>query len=233
MARQMRTFDRRVHFDERSRQYPVRTLVADKPPRSYTWSCYGWLDQGSEGACVGFGWSHELIARPAVITVDNQFARKLYRRAQQLDDFPGENYQGTSVLAGAKAILESGYMKEYRWAFGLNDLIMAIGYLGGAVLGLNWYEGMFDHDSKHFIHATGSLAGGHCILANGLKLVKLDSSKMLSLDNIDLNKSYVRLHNSWGNKWGLNGECFMSLTDLDRLLHEDGEACIPVTRIKL
>lgn len=210
-----RRLDRVVQFDEKSRSFPIRQLVATKAPRSYTWRVDTWLDQGQEGACVGFSWSHELAGRPKVVkNITNDSARKVYNRARQLDEWPGESYDGTSVLAGAKAIQETGYVKEYRWAFGLNDLILAVGYQGPAVLGVNWYEGMFDTDQKGFIHVTGDIAGGHAIICHG----------------VNVKEKYFKLHNSWGKDWGVNGECKISFDDMNRLLREYGEACIPVVR---
>ncbi len=208
--------DRKVQFDERSRGFPVRALIPPAAkPRSYTWSCPVVLDQGQEGACVGFSISHEAAARPCCVQdITNTSAQEIYRRARQLDEWDGENYDGTSVLAGIKAAQERGWYPSYRWAFGLQDLILALGYKGPAVLGINWYEGMFNTDDQGFVHVSGELSGGHAILANG----------------INVKKKTVRLHNSWGRDWGWDGECFISFDDLDRLLHEQGEACIPVLR---
>jgi hypothetical protein len=208
-------------FDERSRAYPIRTLVAGKPHRSYSWRVPLNLDQGHEGACVGFSWSHELAARPVLVKdVDDAFALRVYRRAQQLDEWPGEAYDGTSVLAGAKASVELGKIGEYRWAFGLDDLRLALGYAGPAVLGLNWYAGMFSPAADGRIAPTGHLMGGHAILAY----------------RVDERNERVWLQNSWGASWGMTdrsfgpGKCWLSFADLDRLLGEDGEACIPVVR---
>lgn len=213
----MPKLDRLVQFDERSRNFPVRTLVAEKPPRSYTWACTQYLDQGREGACVGFSWTHELVAKPVpILGLTNQTAQAIYKRAQMLDQWEGESYEGTSVIAGAKAVMEAGYLKEYRWAFGLDDLILAIGYRGPAVLGINWYEGMFDTDSNGFVRVTGGIAGGHAILARG----------------VSVRNRFVLLHNSWGSDWGMNSTAKISFEDLDRLLREQGEACIPTFRTK-
>jgi hypothetical protein len=55
---------RRTEFDPRSRNYPARTLLAVEPPRTNLWPLAEYLDQGSEGACVGFAWTHELLAEP-------------------------------------------------------------------------------------------------------------------------------------------------------------------------
>lgn len=214
--------DRLPEFDKRSEEYPITALlpkVAAKKPRSYTWDCKAVLDQGNEGACVGFSMSAELLAKPAVVQgITNESARAVYKKAQTLDQWPGESYQGTSVLAGAKAVQEI-YPKawdSYRWAFGLEDVIQTLGYFGPVVLGINWYSSMFTPDKNGLIKVYGSLAGGHAILARG----------------IDVKKKLIRLHNSWGVHWGLAGNCFISFDDLDRLLHEHGDACVPVGRHK-
>lgn len=214
-----RVLDRRVSFDERSRNFPIRAIVP-KRPRSYTWSVGAtWLDQGTEGACVGFAWAHELIARPAIVaSVTDAFAlERIYHEARKIDEWPGENYDGTSVLAGAKVVKAMGAMAEYRWAFGLDDLRLAIGHAGPAVLGLNWYEGMFDPDEQGFIRPSGSIAGGHAIVCYA----------------VNQKQRYFKLRNSWGRDWGRAGDCFLSFDDMGRLLSEQGEACIPVGRKRI
>lgn len=211
-----RIFDRRVQFDERSRSFPIRTLVP-KTPRSYSWRPGPSLDQGSEGACVGFAWAHEMAARPSVIErVTSEFARqRIYYEARKIDAWPGEAYEGTSVIAGAKVCKNLGAIREYRWAFGLEDLRLAVGHAGPAVLGVNWYEGMEETDSKGFIHATGQVLGGHCIVCFG----------------VNHKEKFFRLQNSWGPGWGMGGgNCLVSFDDMAKLLAEDGEACIPIGR---
>ncbi len=210
-----RRLDRLPHRDARNADYPIRTLVDGKAPRSYTWSCTAYLDQGSEGACVGHAWAHEVAARPAVRPVDSTLAFGIYRRAQQLDPWPGEDYSGTSVLAGAKATVERGFIREYRWAFSWDDFVLALGYAGPVVLGINWYTGMFDTDDRGFIAPTGRVAGGHAILATG----------------VSVRNQTVRLHNSWGREWGVRGDALIAWPDLERLLNEDGEACVPMVRV--
>src|SRR5688572_4651035 len=121
----MPALGRLPEFDNRSYAYPIRTLLPTKQPRSYTWRVGVNLDQGNEGACVGFGWAHELAARPVVVpAITNQLGLDLYREAQVLDQWPGEDYDGTSVIAGAKAVQRRGHLTEYRWAFTEPDLAM-------------------------------------------------------------------------------------------------------------
>ncbi len=209
-----RTFDRVPQWDDRNENYPARTLIATHKPRSYTWRCDTHLDQGREGACVGHAFAHDVAARPDVRPADSPLAFTLYRRAQQLDPWPGEAYEGTSVLAGAKAMLEAGYLSEYRWAMSVDDVVDVLGYHGPVVLGVNWYAGMFDPDANGYLHPTGSVLGGHAILARAVSVKRED----------------VTLHNSWGPGWGVNGTARITFADLERLLAEDGEACVPVVR---
>jgi len=215
-----------VQFDEKSRDYPIRaTFTLGQRPRSYTWCCSQVLDQGAEGACVGFSMTHELIARPvAVKGIGATEAREIYFAAQRSDPweggaYPGASpfYEGTSVLAGVKILKQQGHIGGYKWAFGLNDLVMAVGHKGPAILGVPWYEGMFQPWSCGHIHVTGAKVGGHAILCIG----------------VNVKHQTFTLHNSWGPGWGDNGRCKITWEDMDKLLHEQGEAVIPQGRLKV
>lgn len=210
-----RTFDRLQQFDERSRRYPIIALIEERQPRARGWSLRTQLDQGAEGACVGFAWAHELAAVPRKVTVSNEYARNIYRRAQQLDIWPGEGYEGTSVLAGAKTVMEQQHMKEYRWAFGINEALLAISYAGPVVFGLDWYRGMMDTNPEGYIHLTGEVMGGHAIVGIA----------------VHTKTRRVVLQNSWGGNWGNAGRCYLAWEDLAKLLADGGECCVPVGRI--
>ncbi len=214
---------RLVHFDKRSKKFPIRKLVAGQKPRTYTWGCDTVLDQGTEGACVGASCTHELIAKPKPIKgLNMKFAREqVYWEAQKIDDWAGgsypgakPSYEGTSVLCGVKVLQKLGYIQEYRWSFSMDDLILAVGHVGPAILGVNWYEGMFEPSSCGCLHVTGQLSGGHAILCRGVNVKE---------------KTFL-LHNSWGKAWGNNGTAKVTFEEMDRLIHESGEACIPLVR---
>lgn len=228
-------------FDPRSANFPIRALLIDPTKRtavrlrSYTWPLDRTLDQGTEGACVGFSITHELAARPvAIAEATDDLALRIYKEAQKIDQWPGEGYSGTSVLAGMKVAAELGYFDEYRWAFGLEDLVLAVGHHGPAVIGIDWYEGMFEPDEHGFLETTGALAGGHAICVRGVRLVKATKTSTVVgvglLAGYDLERSYVTLHNSWGPDWGDNGKAKVRLTTLDSLLKAGGEAAVPVVR---
>lgn len=217
--------DRLPEFDERSRNYPIRALVTEEAPlRSRGWACPTWLDQGQEGACVGFSWSHELCAWPvAVKGISDDFARGIYKEAQKSDEWPGEDYEGTSVLAGAKTVAGKGYMDEYRWAFGVDDALRALGYQGPVVVGIPWYQSMFEPRPSGLVEVTPGGGGGHAILVRGVSLkarLKGEPGPM----------PVVRLRNSWGKSWGVDGDCYIKVEDFASLLEAEGDCCVPVVR---
>lgn len=221
--------DRLEYQDERSRNYAaVDLLTSGQTLRKKWYYPARWLDQGKEGACVGFAFTHELLCTPVRVKdwhlLDGNYARtNVYWEAQKIDPwdggaYPGASpfYEGTSILAGAKILQKTGYLQEYRWAFGEEDLGLAISHLGPAVIGVNWYEGMFRPNKNFYIQPSGRLMGGHAIMVCGF----------------NPEKNYYRLWNSWGKDWGRNGWCYITRDDMARLLNEGGDACIPVKRVK-
>jgi hypothetical protein len=120
-------------FDAKSWEYKVRDLFTpDAPLKTKVWKCTKYLDQGNEGACTGFAAAHELIAQPSVVRkgIDAEFAKEqIYWEAQKIDRWDGGAYpgakpfmEGSSVLAAMKILKRLGYIEEYRWAFGVEDL---------------------------------------------------------------------------------------------------------------
>lgn len=223
-----RTFDRVVEFDERSRNFGIREVLKAQEPKKRYWAHNTVIDQGREGACVGFAWTNELICNPrphprVSESNGNAFARRIYKRAQQLDPWPGENYEGTSVLAGAKATMETGYINEYRWAFSVEQVRDAVISEGPVILGINWYSGMYSTRKSGLVEVTGRIVGGHAITLTGYNpRARLKGEKGYH--------EVFRWKNSWGHSYGLDGAGFVKIEDLDRLLSEDGEACIPMNR---
>lgn len=231
-------------FDPKSLNYPVRTLLAARygaghvlpPLRSKTWGCYATLDQGAEGACVGFSWAHDAAAYPVRRTVTTADALAIYNRAKVLDPWPGEDYSGTAVIAGAQAARERGWLREYRWALGpgaekaAEDVVRTLAWHGPVVLGIDWHEGDYRTDRNGFITGRGAVAGGHAILARGVTIVWKRGAKTRTWADVDLDRSYITLRNSWGRTYGLGGDCRMLLRELVRRLDVGGEACVPVLR---
>jgi len=174
------------------------------------------FDQGNEGACVGFGWAGELSATPHRHPNTNATARTIYALARQRDRAMGNNWpEGASVLAGAKTCLEEKLITAYHWAFGIDDVIDALIVKGPVVLGLPWYEGMYETDNKGLVDVSGPFVGGHCIVAVGYWPNHPDFGEV------------VKWRNSWGLSYGIDGDGYIKTSDLAILLGKQGEACIP------
>jgi hypothetical protein len=71
---------------------------------------YRWYDQGQEGACVGFAISRAM----SLLNRERYDARWLYKEAQRIDEWAGEDYDGTSVRAGLDVVRERGHRNVYR-----------------------------------------------------------------------------------------------------------------------
>ena len=208
-----------VHFhkDPQSRAFASRSLLPATARFKRVWTTRRIpLDQGREGACVGFSCAGELAAKPAAYDVTNETALKIYDAARAVDRSEGRNYDsGATVLAGMKACQRAKYFSKYVWCFGIDDTINWIVRRGPVVLGINWYEGMFEPNPEGLLRISGGIAGGHAILANGFWPAHPKFGDVLVLTN------------SWGRDWGLNGRCYLPVEDATRLLSEDGEVAAP------
>jgi len=207
---------RRYAYDGRDKLYSVaaRLRPLELSERLYRyWNPAGWWgDQGYLPHCVAFAWTHWLedgpVTQPGPAPVINPAV--LYAEAQRIDEWEGEDYDGTSVRAGAKCLKKAGFVSEYRWATSLEQVVQTLLELGPMVVGTNWYRGMSEPDDAGFMSVDGPNDGGHAWLLNG----------------VNVKKGVIRMKNSWGRNWGNNGMAFVSLEDMARLIAEDGEACI-------
>src|SRR5215217_2541716 len=106
---------RLASVDERDKAFPLRALL---PARASTrvwryWNTQGWRgDQGETSQCVGYAWTHWLHAGPTTQPKPAPIVRPqdVYMGAQRVDEWPGEDYEGTSVRAGAKALQARGFV---------------------------------------------------------------------------------------------------------------------------
>ena len=211
--------------------YPIRSVLIQKDieKKRVMWQEGTVLDQGSEGACVGFAWTGELLAHPEAPdnqpeqALGNAVALDYYKRAKRIDQWPGEEYEGTSVLAGAKIMQEEGFIAGYRWCFGIEDVRDAVITTGPVVIGIPWKRGMYSTANNGLVQVTGTNVGGHAIVITGYDPAFKVNNKTLEV---------FRWRNSWGTDYGINGSGYIKYADLESLLAVNGEACVPLVRTK-
>jgi C1A family cysteine protease len=207
---------RRHALDERDQLHTMQAVLpaAPKRDRRYWYANGWWGNQGNTQQCVAYAWDHWIEDGPVTHTGQAPLIDPvtLYSEARQNDEWEGEDYDGTSVRGAAKALQARGLIQEYRWAWDAETVRNAILTAGPVVIGINWYESMFFPDKNGVLTVAGNIAGGHALLVDGY----YDKSGLF------------RLKNSWGRDWGDNGFARISGEDLDKLIKEDGEACLAV-----
>jgi hypothetical protein len=224
-----RTFDWVSRHDPESKKYAIRSTLRgrDIVKKKTIWQPGVVLDQGSEGACVGFAWTADLLAKPVPPKeqppehVGNSFAIGVYKEAQKIDEWPGESYEGTSVLAGAKIIKGKGFIQEYRWCFGIDDVRDAVISEGPVVVGVPWYEGMYETLPGGLVRLSGKKVGGHAIT-----IIGYDPAMRINGRTYEV----FKWRNSWGSSYGVSGSGYIRYNDLAKLLAQQGEACVPMGR---
>lgn len=218
--------------DDRDEQYPMESVLPATTPGinyKYWWTSGWWGDQGPTPQCVSYAWLHWVEDGPVTHfyedrNIDPTYKvgahdalfnpNTVYKEAQKVDQWPGEDYNGTSVRAGAKILHKMGVIEEYRWAWDFETLKKALLTKGPVVVGTWWHRDMFYPDEEGFITPTGNKSGGHAYVLNGI--------------NVD--EGFVRLKNSWGRGWGKDGYAYVKFDDMARLLDDGGEACLALEK---
>ena len=204
-------FGRRFAADPRDAKHPMRKVLPERITLiSKFYDTGPLLDQGDTPMCVGYAWKQFLQSMP-IMSSGPPDAPTIYHEAQTLDEWPGENYDGTSVRGGAKALLRDTKLASYVWAANAADVRDFLITKGTVVIGSDWrYQMFFPNATSGLLKLGGPVVGGHAYLVCGY----------------DVDKNWFQMINSWG-PWGLHdtGKAFMAFGDLDKLIRAQGEAC--------
>src|SRR5687767_3031143 len=118
---------RRDTLDFRDRMFEP-TLVevpAHMPLAAYQALHIPILDQGEEGACSGFGLAtvaNYLLTRRKVEPDPSPVSpRMLYEMARRYDEWPGEDYSGSSARGAMKGWHKHGVCSEKEWLYKVTD----------------------------------------------------------------------------------------------------------------
>lgn len=223
---QERTLDWRPNPDLRSLNFMISGMSdfeSGKTRSSVRRKKRVFLDQGQEGACTGFGAENVMALGPHRLpSPSNAQAFQIYKEAQKQDEWPGEDYEGSSVNGAMKALRLLGLISAWHWCLSLAEVDYAISYVGAVEAGTHWYSGMFQPGSDGYLKPTGTIAGGHAYAISGRR-------KMLGGPY----KGHVRyrIENSWGKSWGMEGAAWILDEHLDQLRAEGGEFSCPTKSI--
>jgi len=215
-----RLLDWQPLHDPRSRQYAATELVEAPPVHDVRWRAGKVLDQGREGSCVGHACVGAIGSQPVpapASRVTHAESVRWYKRAQRVDEWPGDKYDGTSVNAGMKVGRSFGWWDSWRWAFGLDDARAAI-QLGPLVIGVPWRSSMYATGPDGVVDAGGSEVGGHCLVVTAW------------VTDYAGHGPGFWWRNSWGAEYGIRGDAFVPEPVFASLIAEVGEVAVPIGR---
>ncbi len=203
--------------DPRNANFAFTNVSVTRPPIAQKdwWADGWWGNQGNTPYCCAYSWVHILEDGPVVQdsipgrSVPMFMPEKFYSQCKLIDGLPSSS-QGTTILAGAQVAKKLGLINEYRWAKTVDEVVDALIIFGPVIAGTHWYDGM-NADSNGVMRATGRIIGGHAYVING----------------VDTKKELVRVKNSYGKTWGKQGYGYLSFDNLDKLLKNGGEICVP------
>lgn len=239
-----RVLDWRPQYDVRSRAYAAAPEDAEPPTDGILWRPGRVLDQGREGACCGFAAAAELAATPQrVPRVTNGYALGVYREAQRIDQWPGENYSGTSVLATMKALRNRGLYGGFLWSFTVAQFAVGL-RKGPGVIGVEWRAGNYSTDRDAVIRPGGNVVGGHalCVLGFVSSGAELDADAWQLLEQLGLVAGIRRVladptergvfvaQNSWGEDYGAGGLFLVPWSVMEAWCAAGWEAAHPTGR---
>lgn len=203
-----------ISHDDRNRDYPMRSLLGDAPIVERVHRRGAAYDQGSTSQCVAYTAKGMLNTAPFSAFEDYDIrsrysTEEFYAGAQALDEWPGEAYDGTSAQGVLKHLLQRGIVAEYRWCFGLDDVLRTVSHHGPVGVGAWWMSGMWDPDPEtHLVSYSGSREGGH----------------QFEVIGVHPSREEVECMNSWGTGWGDRGRFRMKYEEFSALLDDNADA---------
>jgi hypothetical protein len=187
------------------------------------------LDQGSEGACTGFGLAtvanYLLRARGQNPTADEVSAWMLYAMAKRYDEWPGENYNGSSARGAMKGWFKHGLCAYALWKERDPDPTLeekrsadALARPLGAYFRVNHKDLVSMHaaiSETGILYATARVHDGWQAVKSGDENIEyrpgVIGGHAFAIVGFDRRGFWIQ--NSWGGKWGTGGLANLSYAD--------------------
>lgn len=219
-------------MDFRDKMY-VPTLIevpATRPLESYLEHAPIILDQGQEGACTGFGLAavanHLLKTRKSAAGFPQVSPRMLYEMARRNDEWPGEEYSGSSARGAMKGWHKSGVCDESHWPY-IEDkedrkltstrLANARNCPLGAYFRVNHKDLVAMHSAiseTGILYATSLVhKGWSSVKSNGVIRYHVETIGGHAFAIVGYDRDGFWIQNSWGPDWGRKGFCHVTYYD--------------------
>ncbi|MBQ5949918.1 C1 family peptidase [Massilia sp. ST3] len=188
------------------------------------------LDQGQEGACTGFGLATVanclLMRRKQKPDKTQVSARMFYELARRYDEWPGEDYEGSSARGAMKGWHKHGVCSWDDWPYkvppgdhGFTDARMCAART--RPLGSYFRVNHKDLISMHAAIAEVGVLYATCAVHTGWQEVGADgiihqSDSMIgghAFAIVAYDRDGLWIQNSWGDDWGKEGMCHLSYDD--------------------
>ncbi|MGE0590988.1 MAG: C1 family peptidase [Vicinamibacterales bacterium] len=189
------------------------------------------LDQGREGACTGFGLAtvvHYLLrTRRVDPDPDLVSPRMLYEMARRYDEWPGEDYEGSSARGAMKGWHKHGVCAEPSWVYaGRQDARRhgerfrdALRRPLGAYLRVNHKDLVAVHAAiaeVGILYATAAVHDGWTAVGPDGVVAFDDAVTPIgghAFAIVGYDEHGLWVQNSWGPAWGREGFCRVSYDD--------------------
>lgn len=168
------------------------------------------LDQEETPHCVGFSMASFGINLPVLTPYTNAAGHKFYYKCKVVDGDP-QSEEGSTIRSAAKVLKQEGVIGAYAFAPSVEAIRYWVLNKGPMIIGTIWTEGMMCPDDSGIIEPTGNIVGGHATLINEWR-----------------KDDYIRIQNSWGPDWGIDGSAYIHVEDFKKIFNYDGEAMTAV-----
>lgn len=219
-------------LDFRDKMYQA-TLI-EVPPRrsleSYLEFEVPILDQGQEGACTGFGLATVVhyLCRCRKVDPDKVpiSPRMLYEMAKRYDEWPGEDYEGSSARGAMKGWHKHGVCNDELWRYDVRRkdnrltperIADAVRRPLGAYYRVNHKDLVAMHSALSevgILYATASVhEGWDAVKRNGIIPFPGNYTGGHAFAIVAYDERGFWIQNSWGSDWGMNGFALISYDD--------------------
>lgn len=184
------------------------------------WPAGDMQDQGNTPQCVEYATRALLEGSPERNQTEHIPRGSMYAWMQDHDEWPGNQYDGTSIHAAMKWLKEKGYVKSYEWAETVEELFAHLMTRGMALAGTSWTKNMSYVDEFGFARFSGADYGGHGYIIRG--------GNRLGVDPVTRKKGKLKIRNNWGFDYGEAGEAWLTAEDAQKLIDDYGEIALPI-----